>query len=244
MVSSSSLLLKFFRSKNIFARLLKVLMLIVLVVVVFPLAVMQKLSEGKTLEAILLPVSAVSIYVFLKLIKWHSDWWWDDGLVAKTEKLISKRDLTFSYDNQESLAHYQNFKTFNNSSPQSYSIRGSIDNTKVEYLQIRKFLTPYSVTMITIDRYELGFKHIHITPKNILSIIKSGSDLEWPDYNKLFLNTLKNPSQAREVLTPTFMEALVAMQKKYSSFDVEYFEDPEYQIHALIVLKRGYILPR
>jgi len=211
--------------------MMKILYIAICFVFIFGLAFLSDIGINVSFviyPIILLAVFFVSIFIltvifptyFIPKISRIFDFM-DRRFYAFKDKLASK-GLYPLYNEEKGLSMYQNFKTISTCKVEPYSIIGSIDHTGIRFLQMHKLFRRYSVAMITIDRYELGFKHIHITPKTNLNL-QSDHELEWIEYNKAFINTLENPRQAREVLTPTFMEALVAMQKKYSSFDVEYF---------------------
>ena len=94
--------------------------------------------------------------------------------------------------------------------------------------------------MITMNKYEPLFDHIHIFPRTVLSG-KSGFDLEWIEFNEKYVSKLENPRQALEVISPTFMETMVDIKNEYGEIEIEYFEDTNYQVNMLVLAKPGYI---
>lgn len=163
-----------------------------------------------------------------------------DQLIKK--KLI-KNNFNYSTDfKKENIVHYNNFKTIKNFRINHFSITGNYLNNGFNYFQINNFFKKYSVLLISLDYYNPKFDHIHITPQTILKITQD-YDLEWIDFNKSFTNNLKNPKQALEILTPTFMETLMYLKKEYGSIDIECFEEKNYQTNTIAILKRGHIFP-
>jgi len=153
--------------------------------------------------------------------------------------------LKASFAKKKDLIRYYRFKTIAKYQLDrfNFTIAGSYNGHQVQFFQIRRWFKKYSVAMLVVDRYVPNFRHIHITTQTILDI-GADHDLEWIEFNQNFKNKFEDPREAREVLTPTFMESLVSLKKKYGAIDIEYFADENYQIHALVVLRKGYIFKK
>ena len=121
------------------------------------------------------------------------------------------------------------------------NIYGTHRSHEIEYFQMDNFSGKYSVVLTRMEKYQPNFGHIHIRPDSVLSLYPD-YDLEWNDFNKIFDNKFKNPRQALEVLSPTFMEELVALRNTYHEIEIEYFEDKNYHTHTLAVIVRGYLI--
>jgi hypothetical protein len=142
-------------------------------------------------------------------------------------------------DEKDIAKYYKKFRFIKRRLLGPFEILGSFNGEEIRFFQMG-LIKPYSVVMITMDRYKSNFDHIKIVPNTLLNIEK-GFSLEWIEFNKKFISKLENPRQALEVLSPTFMETLVDMKEKYKEIEIECFEDKNYQTNVLVIVHPGHI---
>lgn len=159
--------------------------------------------------------------------------------LKKLRQSVNESNLDFVTDRRNSIFknQFNEFQTIRQGQIGSYVISGTIQGNYFEYYEISSSFKNYSIITIDADTYEPNFSQILIRHQKGLKKRKD-FDLEWNDFNTIFDNSFKNPKQALEIVTPTFMERLFDLSKGHKELKFEYFETPEYQKHTFAVIFR------
>lgn len=165
--------------------------------------------------------------------------------LKKLSQITKELNLDFLTNRSNSIFRNQfnKFQTIQQGSIGSYIISGTIQGNYFEYYQIISWFKTYSIITIDADTYEPNFSQILIKRQKGLKK-RNDFDLEWNDFNTTFDNRFKNPRQALEIVTPTFMEKLFDLSKDYKELKFEYFETTEYQKHTFAVIFNPTIFSR
>jgi|GEM_PF-1132423 len=161
----------------------------------------------------------------------------EHNYLKKLKKKLNEFDIDLSFDRKSSVFRNLNnqFQTLNQSTSNGFLVTGLINSNYFEYYEVKHLFKSYSFVTIEADTYKPNFSQILIKKqKNIKN--KNDFDLEWNDFNITFDNRFKNPKQALEVVTPTFMEKLFGLANKYKEIRFEYFETTDFQKHTLALI--------
>jgi len=156
----------------------------------------------------------------------------------KLNQLIVEEKFNFMKNNIENLNfknEFNNFQTIKNGKIKGYFISGLINKNYFDYREINSWFRRYSIIIIDADSYKPNFNQILIKRQRGLKK-KQDFDLEWNDFNTTFDNRFKDPRQALEIVTPTFMENLFDLSKKYKELKFEYFETSNYQKNIFAII--------
>jgi hypothetical protein len=134
---------------------------------------------------------------------------------------------------------YANFKTIK-APNMAFLLTGIFGGQRVDYVQIYG-IKEHSIAMIDNDKYDMGFTYIYLGQD--FRSKKKRYRLEWDDFNKKFKGFYDDPRQALEMVSPTFMEKLMELSKKYKGVSVEYFESKEYQKNCLALIIPKLVFP-
>jgi hypothetical protein len=190
------------------------------------------LSELRLMGIILISFFVISVINFIRY----------QIYLKKLKKHVEESGLDFVINRKNSFFknQFNKFQTIQQGSINRYIINGIIQGNYFEYREIFSWFKNYSIITIDADTYKPSFSQILIKRQKGLKKQKD-FDLEWNDFNTTFDNRFKNPRQALEIVTPTFMEKLFDLSKYYNELKFEYFETSEYQKHTFAVIFRPVI---